>query len=137
MNKKRWVVASLAVFVFVMAIEALYSNYCLKGVYAEHANLWRPMGDMMARMPYYWVSAFIVSFIFTYIYIKGYEGKSSRMGEGFRFGLLFGLFVNLTMSTITYATMPISVKLAVYWFLTGMVEYILAGIIVGLIYKKA
>ncbi len=137
MNKKRWVLASLAAFITAMVLEFIFNTFCLKIAYTEVANLWRPEAEMIRLMPMYWVAAFIVSFIFVYIYSKGYEGKPSGLGEGLRFGLLFGLFVNLTMVTITYATMPITVRLARDWFVTGMVEYLIVGAVVGLIYKKS
>ncbi len=136
MNKKRWVLASLAVFVAVMVLEFIFNNYCLKAAYMEVAHLWRPEAEMMKLMPLYWAATFVVSFIFVYIYAKGYEGKGCGICEGLRFGLWFGLFVNLSMVAITYATMPITVRLARDWFVTGMTEYLIAGAVVGMIYKK-
>ena len=136
MNKKRWVVASLAVFVVAMVLEYIFNNYCLKDVYLATAQFWRPEADMMKLMPYYWVALFVAAFFFTYIYIKGYEAKSCGIGEGFRYGLIICLFVNLPIAAIVYATMPVPTKLPVEWFITGMGEYIILGIVAGLIYKK-
>lgn len=136
MNKKRWVLASIAVFVVAMALEYIFNAYCLKAAYAEVAHLWRPLPEMLKLMPLYWVAAFVVSFIFVYIYAKGYEAKGSGILEGLRFGFWVGLFVNLGMVTITYATMPITQRLAVDWFLTGMTEYLVVGAVAGLIYRK-
>ena len=136
MNRKRWIAASLAVFVVAMLLEALFNTYCLKTAYGQVASLWRPEGEMMKLMPIYWAAGFIVSFIFVYIYAKGCEGKSRGWAEGLRFGLWFGLFMNLTMSTFIYVAMPITPRLAVDWFITGMAEYLICGAVVGAIYKK-
>lgn len=136
MNKKRWFWASVVVFVITFALEALFNNVCLKSVYLETAALWRPEADMVKLMPHYWVALLVASFLFTYIYAKGYEAKPSAIGEGLRFGLVVGLFVVLPMATITYATMPVPAKLPFYWFVMGVVEYLIAGAVAGLIYKK-
>lgn len=136
MNKKRWVIASVAVFVVAMILEVVFNNYCLKAAYMEVAHLWRPEAEMMKLMPIYWVASFVVSFIFVYIYAKGYEGKSCAICEGLRFGLVFGLFVNISMVSITYVTMPITQRLSFDWFVTGMAEYLILGAVVGMIYKK-
>ena len=136
MNKKSWVTASIAVFVVVTILEFIYNSYCLKGIYAATANLWRPEADIMKLMPYYWAASFIASFFFVYIYTKGYEAKPNKIAEGFRFGATVGLFVNLPTATIVYATMPVPLNLPVDWFITGLAQYIVAGVVVGLIYKK-
>jgi len=136
MNKKRWFWAGIAAFVAAMILEAIFNAYCLKGVYAQTASLWRPAEEIYKLLPYYWIAAFFVSFIFVYIYSKGYEGKPSRVMEGVRFGFWIGLFINLPMVTITYATLPVPSRLPIDWFVTGMAEYIIVGAVVGLIYKK-
>lgn len=135
MNKKRWLAASILVFIVVTILEFI-SNGFLKNIYMQTMHLWRPEADMIKLMPYYWISSFIASFIFAYIYTKGYEAKPCAICEGFRFGLLFGLFINPPMVTICYATMPIGLNLVVGWFVTGMIQYIVAGMVVGLIYKE-
>lgn len=136
MNKKRWFWASIAAFVTATVLEFIFNYFCLKGIYAQTASLWRPEAEMMKLMPYYWIASFVVSFIFVYIYTKGYETKPSGFGEGLRFGLLMGLFTVLPMITITYATMPVPLRLPLDWFATGMAEYLIVGAVVGLIYKK-
>ncbi|PIR17128.1 MAG: hypothetical protein COV46_05495 [Deltaproteobacteria bacterium CG11_big_fil_rev_8_21_14_0_20_49_13] len=137
MNKKRWAAASIAVFITAMALEFIFNKFCLKAAYLEVANLWRPEAEIMRLMPVYWVAAFIVSFIFVYIYSKGYEAKPNGALEGLRFGLWFGLFVNLGMVSVTYVTMPITPRLAIDWLATGMAEYLIVGAVAGLIYKKS
>jgi len=136
MSKKRWVMASLAAFIVGSILDFLFNNYCLKNVYMQTAQLWRPMDEMMKLMPYYHIVSLFAAFVFTYIYTKGYEAKPSGLFEGLRFGLLIGLLVVPSMAVITYATMPVPVRLSVGWFVTGMFQYAAIGSVVGLIYKK-
>lgn len=136
MNKKRWIVASIAVFVVATVLEFIFNDLLLMGIYVQTPQLWRPEADMMKLMPYYWVAGLIAAFLFVYIYAKGYEGKPSKIGEGLRFGLIVGLFIALPMSTICYATMPIGLNLAIGWLVTGIAEYLIIGAVAGLIYKK-
>ncbi len=133
MNITRWFIASIVVFIIIMALEFMYGNVCLKKYYEETSNLWRAQEDV--KMWMVWIADLIFAFLFCYIYTKGYEGKG--WAEGLKYGLLIGLLMTIPMSMIMYAFSPIPGKLAFYWFLTGMFEYLVCGLVLGLIYKKA
>jgi len=111
MNCKRFIIASLAVFVCLM-------------------HVWR--SDMMEKMWIMHVLGFIISFIFVFVFYKGYENKG--IGEGLRFGLIIGLLMNVAMLN-QYPIYPISYKLALGWFVFGMIEFVVAGIVAAAIYK--
>lgn len=136
MNKKRWFVAGVVVFVIFFLLEYLYNTVCLKDIYAATAQFWRPLAEITKLAPYQWIGYLVGAFLFCYIYTKGYEAKPSRLGEGLRYGLIIGLFVTIPMALTCYVTMPLPVKLPFCWFLTGMVEYLAAGAAVGLIYRR-
>ena len=133
MNLKRYIAASLAVFVGSQVLEYLIHGVMLQSLYAATKQLWRP--DMDSKMWIMHVVGFITSFLFVYIFAKGYEGKGIM--EGFRFGLIIGLFTSLPMGYGTYAVMPIPYELAFKWFLYGTAETIVLGIIAALIYRSA
>lgn len=135
MNVGRWFIASIVVFIIFFLLGMLFHTVCLKSIYEQTSNLWRAEGDMPLWM--IWIAQLIAAFLFCYIYTKGYEAKPSAIGEGLKFGFLIGLFVSIPMAVGTYASMPIPGKLAFYWFIMEMFIYLLAGIAVGLIYKKA
>ena len=40
------------------------------------------------------------------------------------------------MAGWSYIAMPVPFQLALYWFLMGMVEFLIVGGVIGLIYKK-
>jgi len=81
-----------------------------------------------------WVTSLVFSFGFVFIFTKGFEGKG--MAEGIRYGLIMGIFVMFIGMFNQYATYPISLSLAIQWFIYGLIELMIAGAVTALIYKK-
>ena len=109
MNVKRFIVASLAVYVASLALGYLVHGVILRPTYDSLKNVWRP--DMQSKMWIEWLDGFIVSFLFTYIFTKGYQGGGIM--EGLRFGFLIGLFVSIPMAYGTYMIIPIPYSLEI------------------------
>ena len=131
MNKKFWT-GFVAVFVTLAVVEAIVNMVLLSSAYQATANLWRPVAEMKIWL-FYIVYAFIAFFL-TLIFCKGYEGKG--ITEGVRFGFYVGMLMAVPMAYGTYASMPIPYSLALQWFLYGLIEYIIAGIVLALVYGK-
>jgi hypothetical protein len=131
MDKKFWT-AFVAVFVTLAVVESIVNMVFLSSAYQATANLWRPMEEMKIWL-FYIVYAFIAFFL-TLIFSKGYEGKG--VVEGVRFGFYVGMLMAVPMAYGTYASMPIPYSLALQWFLFGLVEYVIAGIVLALVYGK-
>jgi len=136
MNNTRWVEASVMVAVVVTILESIFHGVLLKGIYEATAQVWRPYADMQRLTPYGWLSTLFTSFILVYIYHKGYEGKGNSLAEGLRFGIIMGFFTATPMAVWSYITIPMPINLSVYWFLIGMLDMLVAGTVVGLIYKR-
>jgi len=133
MNVKRCLLASVAVFVTGMVLDQLIHNVILRATYESLKHLWRPdMDSLMWIRP---VIGVIWSFLFTYIFVKGYEGKGIM--EGVRFGAVIGLFTSIPMAYGTYIIIAIPYSLAFQWFVYGLIENILIGIVVAAVYKPA
>jgi hypothetical protein len=135
MNKGRWLVAGIVAAVAISALDWLFNGILMRDLYVAFATIWRPYIEMTKLVPYGWASTLIASFFFVYIYHKGYEGKGSGLAEGLRFGLIVGLFMSIPTVVWTYVLFPIPLNIAGYWFLIGMAELLVAGGLVGLIYK--
>jgi len=133
MNVKRFIAASLAVFVVGQALNFLIHGVLLQATYDSLKQLWRP--DMESKMWIMWLVGFITSFLFTYIFAKGYEGKG--IAEGIRFGFVIGLFTSMPMAYGSYVTLPIPYRLALQWFLYGTLATMILGIVVASIYRPA
>ena len=132
MNIKKLILASLAVFVTMQVTDYLIHYLILSSTYQSLATLWRP--DMESMMWLMILTSLFFSFMFVFIYTKGYEGKGIM--EGVRYGLIIGLFLNVVGALNQYVVYPIPFSLAVQWFIYGMIQFIIAGIIASLIYKS-
>ncbi len=135
MNVKKWVIASLVIFVADQILSYVFHGVLLISAYEATAHLWRPMEEMNQMMWMMWVSGLVFSFLFVYIFAKGYEGKGIM--EGVRFGLLIGVFFSLPMALGTYASMPITGTIAVGWFVFGVIDITILGVLASLLYKPA
>ncbi len=132
MNVKRCVWAIVAVFLAFEVIDTIVNGVLLSKAYQALLSVWRP--DMMSKMWIYHVGSIILAFLFTYIFIKGYENKG--LAEGVRYGIVIGLFMGIPYAFYSYAMYPLPLSLCLAWFVYVMVEFIICGIIVAAIYKK-
>jgi hypothetical protein len=76
----------------------------------------------------------IGSFFFSFIFSKGYEGKG--IAEGARYGLYIGIWMSVGMAYGTYGMVALPYFMALQWFLYGVVEYVVCGIILALVFGK-
>lgn len=131
MSKKVWI-GALVVFVVIAIWEFLVHAVLLKDLYMQTAALWRPEAEM--KMGVFYMVYAIQAFFFTLIFSKGYEGKG--VSEGIRYGILVGVLMAVGMGYGTYGAMPIPYALAMQWFLYGVIEFLLAGIAVAIVFGK-
>ncbi len=132
MNIKRFMLASIAVFIVIQAIDWLVHGVLLSRWYVEFQNVWRPgMIDLMWVMV---LGSLFFSFMFVFIFTKGYEGKG--IIEGARYGLLIGLLMYVSGMLGQYVMYPIPLGMALIWVGYGIVEMVIAGIAAAAIYRK-
>lgn len=131
MNIKRFFGASIAVFVANQLMDLIIHGVILGKTYETMVNVWRP--DMDSKMWIMTVSSFIFAFLFVYIFTKGYENKG--IAEGIRFGIIVGLLMNVVGMLSQYAVYPVPFSLVLQWFVFGMIQFTIYGIVAALIYK--
>ncbi len=130
MNKRVWI-GFVAVFVTLQILDGIVNFIILEPAYKSISHFMRPAGEMkLWIIP---VTGLFFSFFFTYIFSKGYEGKG--LLEGVRYGLYIGLMFALPMAYGSYAMMPIPYSLALQWFIYSTIEYMIAAMILVLIFK--
>jgi hypothetical protein len=129
MGKKFWI-AFVAVFVVFEIMMFLVDGVLLSGAYRS-VTFWRP--DMMSLMWVYHVITLIGSFFFTFIFSKGFENKGIM--EGVRYGFYIGVWLSVGMAYGTYAMIAIPYSLALQWFIYGVIEYMIAGAVLALVFK--
>ena len=131
MNTKKFLLASLAVFITLQILDFVIHNLLLGSVYESIQEAFRP--DMMDKMWIMYLTGIIFSLLFVYIFSKGYEGKG--IIEGAKYGLIIGLVVHLVGSYNQYVVYPLPYSLVLKWFLYGTLELMIAGIVLALVYK--
>lgn len=129
---KKYLLASLAVFITWAILDFIIHGVILGGVYEATASLWRPMEEMNMGLMYL-VTA-LVALAFTAIYV--YQVKGNSASEGAKYGLLFGLATGISMGFGSYLYMPIPYSLAWGWFLGTVVEAVAAGAVAGALAKR-
>ncbi len=133
MTMKRWLAAVAAVAGVLFVTDFVIHGVLMKSAYEATASVWRPMAEMQALMWTMWVMYLIDAAILPVLYLKGFEPQKARVGQGLRFGALIGLLMASGMSLGTYFMVPIPVSMAVGWFVGGMVQCLLAGVVIALI----
>ena len=88
---------------------------------------------MDQKMWIFFVTGAIWTVIFTYIFVRGREGKGIM--EGIRYGVLMGVFYNLTVAYDSFVIYPIPYSLALQWALGGIAITTIAGVVAALVYK--
>ncbi|MDY6933809.1 MAG: hypothetical protein SVZ03_06255 [Spirochaetota bacterium] len=131
MNIKRYILASIAVFFTFQIVDSIFQFLILSSIYETLEHVWRP--DMMQKMWIFLATSFVFSFLFVYIFSKGYEGKG--VAEGVRYGLLIGLLMYIGGMFNQYVVYPIPFSLALQWFVYGLIDTTACGVVAALIYK--
>ena len=135
LNVKQWIIASIAVFVGMSILEYILHGQILRSWYMETPQYWRPEAEMMSMMGWMYLGYAFYALLFTLIYSKGYEGKPG-LGEGIRYGFWIGLLMQLPKMFSLHAIYPYPGKILVTWMVGGMVESIILGAVVAMLYKK-
>jgi hypothetical protein len=112
----------------------VYGNI-IGGEFAKYPAIYRSSATQTAYLPLMFVGLLFAMLVATYMYAKGYEGGSG-VQEGMRFGVLMGLLVVGYVASVDYATMNIGKRMAAYFALANLVEWIVVGVTIGLVYKK-
>lgn len=129
MNKKV-LLGCVAVFITLEVLDFLIHGVLLASAYTSLTSLWRP--DMDSKMWIMWVVTLIGSFFFSFIFSKGYEKKG--LAEGLRYGFYIGVWMSAGFAYGTYSMIAIPYSLALQWFIYGVIEYMIAGVVLALVF---
>jgi hypothetical protein len=100
------------------------------------STVFRSMDDMNAMMPMMFVSSLVGFFAIAYIFAKGHDGGSG-LKEGFWFGVVLASLFTFMVTVPSYVLYNIGQRLAGEMVVAGAVEMVIAGIVLGLVYKPA
>jgi hypothetical protein len=134
MNFGRVVAAGVAATVW----DSIY-GFCVYGIllapeFEKYPNVYRSAETGPSYLPLMFAGILVAMIAAAFIYAKGYEGGSG-VSEGTRFGFLLAVFVIGTFVGVSYATLNINKKITVMLAAAGFVEWLVAGVVIGLVYK--
>jgi hypothetical protein len=135
MNWKKFIIAFIAAFVFIFLFDWLFHGMLMKNTYAGlPEGFMRSDAEMGARFHWLILGQAIFMFMFTMIYARGFG--SGGVGSGVGFGIMLGLLF-VGMYFVAYCVHPIPSNVLATWAIAGLIEYAIAGAIVGAIYRPA
>jgi hypothetical protein len=134
MNYGRLVAAALAGTVVDAAYGFLVYGMLLGGEFGRYPNVYRPNDAPPVFLLCMFGGIFVAMLAAVAIYSKGIESTGGA-AEGMRFGALLGVFVGVLFSSISYGTLNIGRRLTAMMAAAGIVEWILVGTVIGVVYR--
>ena len=135
MNTKKFIISFIVVFLLLEITNYIVHMVILGPTYASDAisYLYRTQEEMMSKMWIMYIMDLIWSFMFVFIFVRGYENKGIL--EGLRFGFYIGIFYVMVQAYNTYVIYPLPYSLAFQTFVYGLVQVLILGVATALIYK--
>jgi len=129
---KKVLIGFVVVFVAMEVLSFIVDGLILGATYESLKDVWRP--DMESKMWIYHIVMLVGAFFFSFVFSKGYEGKGIM--EGVRYGFYIGVWMSIGMAYGTYAMIAIPYSLALQWFVYGIIQYMILGVLLALVFKK-
>jgi hypothetical protein len=98
---------------------------------ASDSSLARPEGE--ERIAIYMLSRVLFVSLFVFIFAAWYSRRGVR--AGLRYGLIVWLFYSVPMTVGFWSFMRMSDALAGCWIGIGLVENLVSGLVIGLVYR--
>ena len=134
MNYPRIVLAAAAALSAFFAWGFLTEGWLLRNDFAASAALYRASDLQVRYMPFGFASVLVALLAATVIYAR-WCGITSGAASGLQFGFLVGVLVACIHPISNLITMNMDVKLGLEIAASNAIGWILAGLVIGLVYK--
>ena len=136
MNTMGVLLAALGAFVayFVVGGAMFVSMPWLKTEFMKYPAVYRQHEGQMKHMPAAMAATFVAIVVLAVLYAMIYHG-GSRVAEGARFGALIGVFAIGTFTVHNYVNLNIGWKLTVEQSVAYFTQWVMVGIVIGVIYR--
>ena len=108
----------------------------LQNEFAQYPAVFRSFEAVSSMMPLMIASSLIGFVAVAYIFAKGHDGGSG-IKEGFWFGVVLGSVMVFLVGLPSYVIYNVGQKLAAEMVVCMFVEFLIDGIVLGLVYKPA
>lgn len=135
MNLKSIALASIAAFFAYFAVGGLVFGLLpsMKNEFLKYRNVYRSQEEIKTTMPIGMAFMFLAIMVLAVLYAMLYQGGSGAT-EGARFGALIGVFFIGSFVVHNYVNLQIGIKLTVQQGIAYFVEWVIVGLVIGLIY---
>jgi hypothetical protein len=134
MNWKKFFFAYIAAFIFLFLFGFLWYGTLMQGAHHEVPTLLRPETDFKSHFAWLVLGHLVMAFFFTMLCARFVPAGGARTGA--ILGILVGL-VYAGPHLISFAVQPLTVKILCGWIAGAVIQFTIAGAIVGAIYKPA
>jgi hypothetical protein len=134
MNPKKFLIAFIAAFVFVFLFGFVWHGHLMQSAYMEIESHWRSDADFKGHFYLLILGHVVMAFFLTWIY-AGFAAAGGA-GTGARLGLLIG-FIFVGLYFIRFAVEPLTTKILVLGSIGDVLEFAIAGALIGAIYKPS
>lgn len=136
MNIARIALAAIGAFIayFVCGGLSFVLIPSLKDEFLKYPAIYRSQEAMKTVMPAGMAFMFLAILALTVLYAM-LDQASAGMAAGARFGALIGIFAVGSFVVHNYVNLQIGLRLTVQQAIAYFVEWVLVGIVIGLIYK--
>jgi hypothetical protein len=134
MNWKKFFIAFIAAFIFLFLFGFLWYGTLMQGAHHEVPTLLRPETDFKSHFAWLVLGHLVMAFFFTILCARFVPVGGARTGA--TLGILVGL-VYAGPHLISFAVQPLTLKILCGWIVGAVIQFAIAGAIVGAIYKPA
>src|SRR5271155_1118357 len=140
MNTMGIVLAALGAFVayFVAGGLMFVAMPGMKTEFSKYPAVYRPSEGQMKNMPVAMAATLVAIVVLAVLYAMIYHGGSGVVEGaqfGARFGALIGVFAIGTFTVHNYVNLNIGWKLTVEQSVAYFIQWLVVGIVIGLIYR--
>lgn len=132
-NPKRLALAILTVFIGIFATDFLIHGVWLASTYADTAALWRTPAEMNAHFGWLLLAQLMSAITFVTLYAIGFAPKAC-VRCAIAFGIFMAFFQQAT-TLISYAVQPLPGIIALKWFIAGVIQGVVIGLLAFFAYK--
>jgi hypothetical protein len=136
-NYSRIFLAAFAAFVVYFVIGGLWFTIpAFRAEFSSYPAVYRSQESVKSVMPGGMAAMFLSMLVLAVLYAMVYKGGSG-WAEGARFGALIGVFAVCAFVIHNYVNLNIGLRLTALQSVTYLVAWIIAGIVIGVIYRPA
>jgi hypothetical protein len=134
MNSKRFWWSVVAVWVVMNLTNWFFHGVWLAPWYEQTAQFWRPGAEMQQYMWVMWITSFVWSWAFVWIYSKGLSA-ANPWGQAFRYaGAIIALSIIPDVAQ-SWAVSPYPAQLVWRWLIIGAVQATLCACVMTWTFK--